>query len=1151
MAEESGRSYQQGTQAAASGMRGAARAGRAAGRGAKRARQAATLLPWQVWAVILGIVLLLLLISVLVGGTSSSSMNTTHMLSAENEDEINIPETEEDMNSVYTREAALDQTSELAAIIEKAKAADRASIEAKLRQQYADKNVTIECDSDTMPILVCDDVDGYGTPYIGTGGAGGSVTSGASPAAQAAIAWATKIANDDSYTYGKGYGGYFTCCVCAECTKASDKKFTCMPFLAAAYAHGSNDPYLMKNGKHKMYLTDENFEGKLGKYWYKVGKCKDLEFADLQPGDCVVKYASNNSSGHVWMYGGEDKVIEAVPSDIRVVNGAKKKFKSYKNGESKTGQGDLNYVMRFKGTGGEVSSSGTSGSGIAPQYTKQTKLTVLETISSDTGTRHSIGYVNGTSANCAQSFAYVGGNFGVAFATCDHAPSYVQFYDKDCKYIDNSRKDSISHANAACETPEGDLLVAGSMNSDSVVGYRFGLNKKNEVEYINKTNLPNTASSIAYDRDTGKYILATSTTFRIYDKDLNKKEASSARSVHSKDYCQDIAAAGGYIFACHTVTKGSENSGENYIDVYNEESGDYCGSYMLDYGELESCDVIDGELVLLVHILGYINYIQFTGITVASDAGGGVSSFVTPSDMDILSAYSMSLSNNELKKTDGEEEEVSGSIFSSRYIDINGKRIMTYWFGKNKNRINYVFDLSLKAGRASYYESKVEISSNGKDVNITLSEKPAHKICKKLFGLDPNEPYINAYTPAQLDYLGANSPEYVSPADSGSDTSVSGSTGSTSSSAQDVIDGACAWAEAIAADNSFHYGNTKAALSRGCYFCGTQPKSKKNIPDYEKTYCCNTFVFSAFAHGGGDSYMLKMCQKGKNSNTAVFSDNKHFKRIGKPSFDKLQKGDVLYNDQHWALYLGDKRIAEAMARDDGKKNSKSWNNSIHVKKISSVSGFSGACRYIGSGGAAMNNPGSQEETSPSPSDNSEDSELEDSPYITNADVMYSLSANTSKLLYTRAVDRASIGLTSGGLMEMFPLPEGTWTQTDTFGSLDSVRGGRRHAGVDLAAREGTPIYAASTGTIKIASWYGGYGNCVVMQTGAMEIYYGHMSRIEPGIQSLAGSTNTVLAGTKIGEVGSTGNSTGPHLHFEVRINGVPTNPAQYLGNGVH
>jgi len=96
---------------------------------------------------------------------------------------------------------------------------------------------------------------------------------------------------------------------------------------------------------------------------------------------------------------------------------------------------------------------------------------------------------------------------------------------------------------------------------------------------------------------------------------------------------------------------------------------------------------------------------------------------------------------------------------------------------------------------------------------------------------------------------------------------------------------------------------------------------------------------------------------------------------------------------------------------------------------------------------------------------------------------------------------------------------------------------RFHKGVDLRAAAGTPIVAAADGRVSSAGWHGGYGNQVrIMHAGGIETTYGHMSRIA----SWAGEA--VRRGQVIGYVGSTGLSTGPHLHYEVLRNGRPVNP---------
>lgn len=98
-------------------------------------------------------------------------------------------------------------------------------------------------------------------------------------------------------------------------------------------------------------------------------------------------------------------------------------------------------------------------------------------------------------------------------------------------------------------------------------------------------------------------------------------------------------------------------------------------------------------------------------------------------------------------------------------------------------------------------------------------------------------------------------------------------------------------------------------------------------------------------------------------------------------------------------------------------------------------------------------------------------------------------------------------------------------------------GMRVHSGIDLAAPVGTPVFATSDGTVNTAGWGGGYGLLVALDhAGAMQTRYGHLSQIAvaPGQQ--------VRKGEIVGFVGSTGMSTGPHLHYEVRVNGRAVNP---------
>ncbi len=118
--------------------------------------------------------------------------------------------------------------------------------------------------------------------------------------------------------------------------------------------------------------------------------------------------------------------------------------------------------------------------------------------------------------------------------------------------------------------------------------------------------------------------------------------------------------------------------------------------------------------------------------------------------------------------------------------------------------------------------------------------------------------------------------------------------------------------------------------------------------------------------------------------------------------------------------------------------------------------------------------------------------------------------------------------------------------TSGFGMREHpVLGGlRQHKGVDLAAPTGTPIYATADGEVSKAEWFSGYGLFVALEHGAeIQTRYGHMSRLN------VAAGQYVHKGDLIGYVGTTGRSTGPHLHYEVRIAGDAVNPIPYMQSG--
>lgn len=142
----------------------------------------------------------------------------------------------------------------------------------------------------------------------------------------------------------------------------------------------------------------------------------------------------------------------------------------------------------------------------------------------------------------------------------------------------------------------------------------------------------------------------------------------------------------------------------------------------------------------------------------------------------------------------------------------------------------------------------------------------------------------------------------------------------------------------------------------------------------------------------------------------------------------------------------------------------------------------------------------------------------------------------------RAAGIAGTAQTPGGAPATLMWPV-SGTITSPFGWRRNPFGGAPefHQGLDIGAPMGTTIVAAAAGTVISAGWYGGYGNYVLIDHGGgMSTGYGHLSQI------FVSNGQSVQKGQAIGAVGSTGYSTGPHLHFEVRIDGKPVDPTPYL-----
>jgi murein DD-endopeptidase MepM/ murein hydrolase activator NlpD len=160
----------------------------------------------------------------------------------------------------------------------------------------------------------------------------------------------------------------------------------------------------------------------------------------------------------------------------------------------------------------------------------------------------------------------------------------------------------------------------------------------------------------------------------------------------------------------------------------------------------------------------------------------------------------------------------------------------------------------------------------------------------------------------------------------------------------------------------------------------------------------------------------------------------------------------------------------------------------------------------------------------------------------------SLDADTLALVEARAAQlEASLQVAEVALREKARIPS-IWPvegeATDAFGVRGNPFGGggsEYHSGQDISAPKGTLVVAPADGTVTHAGWQSGYGNLVTIDHGnGLSTRYGHLSKVE------VVTGQELKRGELLGLVGSTGRSTGPHLHYEVRIGDVPVSPRHYL-----
>ncbi len=125
------------------------------------------------------------------------------------------------------------------------------------------------------------------------------------------------------------------------------------------------------------------------------------------------------------------------------------------------------------------------------------------------------------------------------------------------------------------------------------------------------------------------------------------------------------------------------------------------------------------------------------------------------------------------------------------------------------------------------------------------------------------------------------------------------------------------------------------------------------------------------------------------------------------------------------------------------------------------------------------------------------------------------------------------------LMEHTPDIWPAWGRTTSV--FNARRWGRRHKGFDIANSYGVPVMATASGVVIYADWHGGYGRKIIIHHGfGYSTVYAHLNRMNVRVG------DEVVKGQNIGEIGNSGRSTGPHLHYEVLLNGIPQNPRDFL-----
>ena len=249
------------------------------------------------------------------------------------------------------------------------------------------------------------------------------------------------------------------------------------------------------------------------------------------------------------------------------------------------------------------------------------------------------------------------------------------------------------------------------------------------------------------------------------------------------------------------------------------------------------------------------------------------------------------------------------------------------------------------------------------------------------------------------------------------------------------------------------------------------------------------------------SYQLCLLKK-----NIVANDEEIFDRVKEQGVTYYRYYAILENEEE-KLYMS--RFEEAEQVIEGLKEK----NSANLEKISIVEKYEQTKQDVVTSEQAIDKP------------------IKALTVAKNGVSNYRTTGNVNTALTT------SLGKADIGISLIRPI---SGTISSRFGVRSNIRVSS-HTGLDIAASSGTPISAAASGTVTFSGYKGSYGYMIVITHGnGVQTYYGHCSKL------YVSSGTQVSQGQVIAAVGSTGNSTGPHLHLEVRVNGIAYNPQNYV-----